>query len=429
MFDTMQMIRNLSGPCACGVTHETAIRDIRVGSGLVHSVGEILQENNFPRKLLLVADRNTLQAAEGIVESLASFSVSFHIYEELRVARMEHVVELEQLIAGEEIGILSVGTGSVNDPCRLAAARQEKPLCIFATGPSMDGFASYSSPIVADGFKSSYPAKSPEVIIGDTKILAAAPQELKSAGFGDMIAKYTALIDWQVSHLLTGETYCPKVAKLTRDAVDELFLLADKVTENDEYTAGLIFEALLKTGIGMSFTQNSRPASGAEHIIGHLIECKQLEEGIIPNLHGDDIGVCTLELMKCYSKLEKLETITAKQEQVDWRKVYDYYGSMAEEIRKVNHPENIVDAVDPEKLQKLWPQIRAAISSVPSYEDCKNAMQKAGCKITVADIGKEQSLFDHCFTYSPYMRKRLTLLRLAGMIEEFPKDWEPEEIT
>ncbi len=427
MFETLALIRQLSGPCSCGVNHETSIRDIRVGSGLVRQVGQILQENQFPKKLLLVADRNTLKAAEGIVESLSDFFVSFHIYEDLRVARMEHVLELEKLIAGEDVGILSVGTGSVNDPCRLAAARQNKPLCIFATGPSMDGFASYSSPIVADGFKSSYPAKSPEVVIGDTKILANAPQELKSAGFGDMIAKYTALIDWQISHLLTGETYCSTVAKLTRDAVDELFVLADKVTENDEYTAGLIFEALLKTGIGMSFTQNSRPASGAEHIISHLIECKQLEEGIIPNLHGDDIGVCTLELMKCYSKLEKLETIHAKREQVDWQKVYDYYGPMQEEIRKVNYPENIVDAVDPEKLQQLWPEIREAIRSVPSYEECKAAMEKAGCKITVADIGKDQSLFDHCFTYSPFMRKRLTLLRLAGMIEEFPRDWEPEE--
>ncbi len=63
----------------------------------------------------------------------------------------------------------------------------------------MDGFASYSSPIVKNGFKSSYPAKSPEVIIGDTKILAAAPPELKSAGFGDMVAKYVALIDWQTA--------------------------------------------------------------------------------------------------------------------------------------------------------------------------------------------------------------------------------------
>lgn len=414
----MELIQALSGKCECGVYHETSIRDIRVGSGLVHQVGEILRENGFPQKLLLVADRNTLRAAEGIVESLDGFQLVFHIYDDIRVAQMEHVEELEEIIGQEQMGILSVGTGSVNDPCRLAAARKDKPLCIFATAPSMDGFASYSSPILEDGFKLSFPAKSPEVIIGDTRILASAPRELKSAGFGDMVAKYTALIDWQVSSLLTGELYCEKVAKLTRDAVDELFALADKVTENDEYTAGLIFESLLKTGIGMSFTQNSRPASGAEHIISHLIECKQLLEGIIPNFHGDDIGVCTLELLKLYNRMAELPEITTCFEQVDWDEVYAYYGPMAEAVKKVNHPENIVDAVDPEKLRAAWPEIRKIIAGVPSYEACKAAMEKAGCKITVADIGKPQELFDGCMRYSPFMRKRLTLLRLYTMINE-----------
>lgn len=418
VFNTMELIRALSGKCACGVYHETSIRDIRVGSGLVHQVGDILRENGFPQKLLLVADRNTLRAAEGIVESLTGFQLIYHIYDDIRVAQMEHVTELEAIIGQEQMGVLSVGTGSVNDPCRLAAARKDMPLCIFATAPSMDGFASYSSPILEDGFKLSFPAKSPEVIIGDTRILASAPRELKSAGFGDMIAKYTALIDWQVSSLLTGELYCEKVAKLTRDAVDELFALADKVTENDEYTAGLIFESLLKTGIGMSFTQNSRPASGAEHIISHLIECKQLLEGIIPNFHGDDIGVCTLELLKLYNRMAELPEITTKQEQVDWDEVYAYYGPMAEAVKKVNHPENIVDAVDPEKLRTAWPQIREIIAGVPSYQECKAAMEKAGCKITVADIGKPQELFDGCMRYSPFMRKRLTLLRLYTMINE-----------
>ena len=60
----------------------------------------------------------------------------------------------------------------------------------FATAPSIDGFASCSFPIVANGFKESFPAKGPEVIIGDTKILANAPTALKSAGFGKM--KYIA---------------------------------------------------------------------------------------------------------------------------------------------------------------------------------------------------------------------------------------------
>ena len=170
----MELIDSLRGSCECGLVHETSIRDIQIGSGMVHRVGEILKKNSFPKQILLVADRNTLKAADGILESLQDFSVEQYIYDNLRVADMKHVQQLEALVQGRDVGILSVGTGSVNDPCRLAAARQNKMLCIFGTAPSMDGFASYSSPLVENGFKASYPAKSPEVVIGDTKILADA---------------------------------------------------------------------------------------------------------------------------------------------------------------------------------------------------------------------------------------------------------------
>ena len=417
MSEISEIINSISGDCDCGLHHETAIRDIQIASGLVHNVGNILRKNNFPTDVLLVADKNTLKAADGIAESLQSFNVTFKIYDDLRVAKMENVKEIENLISDKDIGVLSVGTGSINDPCRLAAARTNKMLCIFATAPSMDGFASYSSPIVDNGFKSSYPAKSPEVIIGDTKILANAPKELKSAGFGDMIAKYVGLVDWKISHLLTGEVYCEKVAQLTRSAVDELMDMADKVTLNDEYTAGKIFEALLKTGIGMSFMQNSRPASGSEHIISHLIECKELQDNKIPNLHGDDVGVCTLEMLKYYNSLAEFSSVTTQQEVLNWDEIYDFYGPLQEEVKKVNLPENIIDAVTPEKIRELWGEIVKEIKSVPSYDECKAAMEKAGCKITVEDINKDKKMFDDCVKFSPYMRKRLTLLRLNNMIK------------
>ena len=416
MSEILNIINSISGECDCGINHETAIKDIQIASGLVHSVGNILKKNNFPSNLLLVGDKNTLKASEGIVESLNDFNVSFKIYDNLRVAKMEHVKEIENLIVNKDIAVLSVGTGSINDPCRLATANQGKKLCIFATAPSMDGFASYGSPIVADGFKSSYPAKSPEVIIGDTKILANAPAELKSAGFGDMIAKYIGLVDWEISHILTGEIYCKKVATLTRNAADELMDMADKVTLNDEHTAGKIFEALLKTGIGMSFMKNSRPASGSEHIIAHLMECIELQDDIIPNLHGVDVGVCTLEMLKYYNKLADLPSIKAGYEYVDWDDVYNFYGPLQDDIKKMNHPKNIIDDVVPEKLEASWAEIVKIIKSIPSYEECKSAMEKAGCKITIDEIGKEQDFFDSCAKYSPYMRRRLTLLRMNDMI-------------
>lgn len=412
-----EIIKEFEQPCPCGREHRTAVQDVRIGSGLVKKVGEILKKNGFPKNILLVADKNTLAAAKGIEESLKDFSVEYKIYDEIRVARMEHVEELESIIRGRDIGVLSVGTGSVNDPCRLAAARQDKKLCIFATAPSMDGFASYSSPIVANGFKASYPAKSPEVIIGDTKILAAAPAYLKSAGFGDMVAKYIGLADWKISSILTDEVYCEKVAKLTRDAVDKLMSMADRVTQNDEETAGEIFKSLLMTGIGMSFMQNSRPASGSEHIISHLLECVELRDGIIPNYHGEDIGVSTLLMLKYYNVLADKETIKAKKENTDWADVYSFYAEMADDVKKLNEPKTVTDEVDPKVLEDKWQEIREIIHSIPSYDEVYSAMKKAGCKLTVEDIGKSQELVDNCIKYSPYMRYRLTLLRLRDMID------------
>lgn len=126
MSEILNIIKSMSGDCECGLHHYTAIKDIQIASGLVNNTGDILRKNEFPSELLLVADENTLKAADGIFESLNGFDVSVKLYKELRVAKMEHVEEIEKLIAGKDIGVLSVGTGSVNDPCRLAAARQNK---------------------------------------------------------------------------------------------------------------------------------------------------------------------------------------------------------------------------------------------------------------------------------------------------------------
>ena len=402
--------------CSCGVDHRCDIRDIQVGSGMVHRVGEILRKNQFPERLLVVADQDTLAAADGILESLKDFSVITHIYDTIRVATMDDVRLVESYFDRVD-GVLAVGTGSVHDPCRMACARKNKPLCLFGTAASMDGFASYSAPIVDGNFKTTHPAKCPEVIIADTKILADAPVALKAAGFGDMVSKYIALIDWQVSHLLTGEHYCQKVADLTRLAVDRLMSMADKITLCDEEAAGAVFESLILTGIAMSFTMTSRPGSGTEHIMAHYWECMELLEGKIPNYHGEDVGVATLILLEYYEKLAAMEKITAHREVNDWDDIYASYGALAEDVRKLNTPDTITDPIDPAQLEQLWPEIVKIIRSVPSYETCLSAMKQAGCKTTVAQIGKNDDFVEKSFRYHPYMRRRLSLRRVANLID------------
>ena len=415
MIDFKELIASFEN-CTCGVEHRCDIKDIRVGSGLVHRVGQILKENNFPEKILLVADRNTIAAADGILESLEGFEVQQYIYDELRVATMDDVRLVESFFDRAD-GVLAVGTGSVHDPCRMACARRDKPLALFGTAPSMDGFASYNAPIVDGNFKTSPAAKCPEIIIADTKILAQSPSELKSAGFGDMVSKYVALIDWQVSHLLTGEHYCEKVAGLTRFATDRLVEMADKVTLCDEEAAEAVFESLLMTGIAMAFLQNSRPASGTEHVMAHYWECLELLEGKVPNYHGEDVGVCTLIILNYYNELIKKETIRAHKEENDWDEIYDAYKDLADEVRKLNTPDTITDEIDPALLEEKWPEIVEIVRSVPSYEQCLDFMKKAGCKTTIEEVGKGREFVAESFLYHPYMRRRLSLRRIANMID------------
>ena len=403
--------------CPCGQKHECGIKDIHIGSGITANTGEILKKNHFPKKILLVADQITYEAANGIEESLREFEIEFLIYESLRVATRSEVNKIEELFVNGIEGVLAVGTGSIHDICRLACAERDKPLCLFATAPSMDGFASYSAPIVDENFKITYPAKCPEIIVADTRILASAPKELKSAGFGDMAAKYVALIDWQVSSLISGESYCEHVAALTRYAVDMVMGMADEITLQDETAAAKLFEGLLLTGIAMSFTKTSRPGSGCEHIMAHYIECKELLENKTPNYHGEDVGVMTLIMLKIYNKLLELSSVKCHPERNDWRKIEEVYGPMAEEMKKMNYPETITSKISHSRISDNFPKIQEIIRAVPSYETVRDFMNRAGCKLTYKDIEKKESLIREAFEYHVYMRRRLSLRRFMNMMD------------
>ncbi len=409
--------------CPCGREHIVDLKKVEIGSGIVGSVGKILMDNEFPNKLLVVTDEPALAASEGILESLDTAGITYElkVFESLRVAEMDAVECLEEMCAPQD-GVLSIGTGSVNDICRLAAFRQNKPFAIFATAPSMDGFASDSAPITKNNFKISYPARQPQIIIADTKILAAAPAELKAAGFGDMIAKKIAMVDWRVSNLLTGEYYCERVAALVRKAVDQIVSLADKVTAEDEEAAGAIMEARCFTGIAMQLVRLTRPASGAEHIISHFWEVKKLEEGIISDFHGKKVGVATLIVNNIYNKLAEYKEVEIVPDMTDWDKVKQVYGpNLTEDMMKMNQPP-VTDEFDNNLIAENWQKICDIIhEELMSDEELYTLMLRAGAAVSVKEIAVSDELCRLGVKYHSYMRHRITIMRLLPVFK--PKAW------
>lgn len=416
--DLSKIIETLKD-CPCGKVHTAATEVVEIGSGMTARVGEILTGANFPKEILAVADTNTVKVSEGIFESLAAsgFKVKKLIYEDMKYARVEQVREVEAL-STDVGGIISIGTGSLNDICRVVTYQQKKDFCIFATAPSMDGFASDTAPIVVNNFKSSWQAEQPRIIIADTKILAKAPVELKAAGFGDMVAKYLGILEWKIANILIDEYYCDAVAGITLDAVAKMVALADKVTAEDEEAAGAIMEALVLSGLAMKLAGCSRPASGAEHVVSHYLECYKLARGIWPEFHGKKVGVATLILNKVYRNLaDRVEKVHATEDKTDWDKVYAAFDeSQVEDVKKLNDP-TITDKVDPALLEEKWQEIRQLILTMLPETDALLAMMKtAGCATTPEEVHVSPELLENGLRYHSYMRYRLLIPRLMPML-------------
>lgn len=415
--DIKKLLESLKD-CPCGKDHSVGIKDVQIGHGMLEKAADILDKNGFPKKILVTADSASIKAADGILEVLEkdNFAVKMHLYGIKKEAWMHDVEELEGLAADCD-GIFSVGTGSVNDISRLTAARQNKPFAIFATAPSMDGFASNISPIIKDSFKESRVAKEPMVIIADTKILAESPVELKAAGFGDVIGKVIASVDWQVANLVTGEYYCEKIAALVNEAVAELKRLAPMIPENDETAAGAVMEALVLSGVSMALAGCSRPASGAEHMIAHLWEIQKIEKGELSDYHGKKVGVATVHINKVYRELAKIEEVFPKKEELDWDDIQAAYGpKLAPSMMKMNE-NSVIDEIDPEHLKACWPKIREIINNtLPTDEELMALMNTVHAATTIEEIGMSEEQYDIAMKYHAFMRNRVTLSRLRPML-------------
>ena len=403
---------------SCGIAHAPVEIDVEIGPGLLRKTAEILA--HFPKRILVVADTHSLAASAGLLENLqdGGFDCGLQCYEECTEANILLVEEVEKLAEPYD-GVLAVGSGSIHDICRLASFRAKRAFALFATAASMDGFASNSAPIIFGHFKESVLCHVPSVIIGDTEILAKAPEALKAAGFSDILAKYVALVDWQIAALVSEEIYCPEVARLVKDALERSVALADRVAGEDPAVAGAMMEALVLSGVSMAFTQNTRPASGAEHMLSHYWEIKKLERQEAVAFHGQKVGVGTLMIAKLYHLIadQAYGVPVFQEDATDWEGVYQVYGAgFRAEIERLNHP-SVIEETSPEILQRNWPEIcRLIHEELPSYEVLLGHMQAAHAITSIEGIGVDEQLALDGLRYHPYMRHRIILTRLIPML-------------
>ena len=290
--------------CASGKSHKVDIQAIRVGSGVMQELPGILRDLGASH-IFLVADNYTYEAAGRQVEQLLDQAgLAYH----KRVFQTETPLVPNEYALGSVLAamtsqddmLLAVGSGTLNDVTKYVSARTGMPYVFAATAPSMDGYASTVAPTILDGFKTTLPAVYPAAIVADVDILKDAPMPMLTAGFGDIIGKFTSLADWRLSHQLNGEYYCPEVAGVIEAAVETCAANAKALAQREPQAIQAVTEALILSGLAMGMVGVSRPASGAEHQMAHYWEMDALRRGEEHPLHGNAVGVGTVLAASLY---------------------------------------------------------------------------------------------------------------------------------
>ena len=196
-----------------------------------------------------------------------------------------------------------MGGGVISDLVK----RLSLDLCIsnwcVATAPSVDAYSSGTSAINVGGFHGSVSARASEVIVCDLEVMEKAPREMHLAGLGDLLAKFLAFLDWNLSRIVTGERYCNLVSDVALQSARSALSAARRLGRDAGEAVRTLTDAALSSGFAMQALGGSRSAATAEHTMAHFWESAHAAQNRRWDLHGILTGAAGRMMLFCYRVL------------------------------------------------------------------------------------------------------------------------------
>ena len=400
--------------CECGMTHLCPIDSVIIKKNACEDLAALTEGY---KNILLVADTNTYSVCGDKVKSAIGAKITDTlIYQRCGVLVPDEVAisEMDSRVTDVTDLIVGIGSGVINDLCKIVSFNHKLPYYIVATAPSMDGYASKGSALILDGMKVTLNADVPKAIIADTEVLANAPVDMIRAGYGDIIGKYSCLNDWKLSTLVNGEYMCERVWNTTYDVVERTVELADGINERTADAIGALMEALVAVGILMAYVGNSRPASGSEHHLSHYFEIVGIVRGEEYLPHGIDVCCSAIETAKLREKLIAIEDLddveyTFNKEKYE-SEVRRIYGKIADEVLALQAKYGLYGKDRVKIYKEKWSEIRKLLAEAPTAARMTELVEKIGLSYDSFRTLYGEEKLDDAMLYAKDLKDRYTVL-------------------
>ena len=277
-------------------------RLIVVGEKNINDIGSFLKSLKNIKKVSLVSGNNVKKIVQSKIESSLSASKIQMVWHLAETNDKRSIQQIEKNVGKSKSElIVGVGGGRSVDIAKIIGFNLDLPFVSIPTSASHDGIA---SPFVS--IKGNKPhsvvATAPLGVFVDVDIIKKAPKKLLASGCGDLIAKITAVRDWQLGRDKTGEYYGRYSADLALMSAKILMEHSSRFSKKGLDVREVV-EALISAGVASCIAGSSRPCYGAEHLFSHAVD--KLEPGI--GLHGEKCGIGAIMIAKLQGQ--------------DWRKI------------------------------------------------------------------------------------------------------------
>ncbi|SDC93700.1 glycerol-1-phosphate dehydrogenase [NAD(P)+] [Terribacillus halophilus] len=372
---------------------QDAFPQLEVESGALAAISTYMEGKSWSRAVLIVDAKTKAAAGDQLAALLQAESIHVHVIELLANHHGQvnaDEASLVQVLVETPIDtdvLLAVGAGTIHDITRFCSQKLSIPFVAVPTAASVDGFTSKGAPLILRGVKQTIQTAAPVAVFADLDVLCAAPRPLTAAGFGDILGKFTSLLDWEISAKVGGEPYNALAAKMTRHSLDTCVDHIEEIAKADEAGIRILMEALIESGIVMQILDFSRPASGAEHHLSHYWEMHLLETDKRQLLHGAKVGVACAIIAELYqSWAEQFESSEA-------------HGTYAA------------------NLQEHWEEIRLKIAALPTPEALRYYLYQVGAPASAEEIGIQPELVQDSLNEAYHLRTRCTGLFLINQFK------------
>jgi len=401
-----------------GVPVEVPVRVVAIERSLAGVEADLIAPLGLGRRLAVVSDATTHAVLGARVEcALAGRGDIVSVVLDGRPHADAITTETVRRACASADALVAVGSGTINDLCKYAAGRDRKPYVVFATAPSMNGYASMNAAITEDGHKKSLPSTAPLGVFMDLAVLAAAPARMIRAGLGDSLCRSTAQADWLLSHHLLGTPYRRAPFALLADDEPALLDGPEALLRGDLDVMRCLARTLVLSGLGMTICGGSYPASQGEHLISHYIDMFA-PAGRDGYFHGEQVAVATLTMARIQEKSLRAGPPRFRASSIDGPELQRRFGtgigeSCWREFEVKRMTAEMASTLG-QRVAERWHSIAEDLGrAMIAAERIEAVFKRAGCPTDAAHIGVTSAFYANAVRDARFLRDRYTFLDLA----------------